>query len=235
MVRRATRTARPHSSPGLSTAYRLGAKHPAATIARQTSQRIPGVLLHSRPVTVYTLGHSTRPLEALIALLGGHAIRGVADVRRFPASRRHPQFAREALERSLPAAGVRYDWLPALGGRRPVRTDSPHVGWREAGFRGYADHMDTPEFREGVAALLARAAERPTAIMCAEAVPWRCHRQLIADALVVRGVTVLHVIDAGAARPHALSRLARLEGDHIVYDAGHLPLRRSGRSGDAVP
>ena len=109
------------------------------------------------------------------------------------------------------------------------------MGWREAGFRGYADHMDTPEFGEGLAALLALAAERPTAIMCAEAVPWRCHRQLIADALVVRGVTVLHVIDAGAARPHALSRLARLAGDRIVYDAGHLPLRRSGRSGDAVP
>jgi uncharacterized protein (DUF488 family) len=235
MVRRATRTARSHSSPGRSTAYRRGAKHPAATIARQTSQRIPGVLLHSRPVTVYTLGHSTRTLEALTALLAEHAIRGVADVRRFPASRRHPHFAREALERTLPAAGIRYDWVPALGGRRPTRPDSPHVAWREASFRGYADHMDTPEFREGLAALLTLGAERPTAIMCAEAVPWRCHRQLIADALVARGVAVLHVIDEKTARSHTLSRLARVDGDHIVYDAGHLPLRRSGRPGGAVP
>jgi uncharacterized protein (DUF488 family) len=186
-------------------------------------------------VTVYTLGHSTRTPEALIALLAEHGIGGIADVRRFPASRRHPHFAREALARSLAAAGVRYDWLPALGGRRPTRSDSPHVAWREASFRGYADHMDTPEFGEGLARLQALAAERPTAIMCAEAVPWRCHRQLIADALVARGATVLHVIDGQAARPHALSRLARLDGDRIVYDVGHLPLRRSGRPGGAVP
>src|SRR5262249_55548266 len=180
MVRRTTRIARSHSSPGRSTAYRLGAKQPAATTATTRSQRIPGVLLHSRSVTVYTLGHSTRTAEELIALLQRHGIGGVADVRRYPASRRHPQFAREALQESLPAAGVRYDWLPALGGRRPVRPDSPHVAWREAGFRGYADHMETPEFAEGLSVLLALAAERPTAIMCAEAVPWRCHPQLLA-------------------------------------------------------
>jgi uncharacterized protein (DUF488 family) len=186
-------------------------------------------------VTVYTLGHSTRTADELLELLRRHAIGGVADVRRYPASRRHPQFAREALQESLAAAGVRYDWLPALGGRRPVQPDSPHVAWREAGFRGYADHMETAEFGEGLSALLALAADRPTAIMCAEAVPWRCHRQLIADALVVRGLEVVHVIDGGALRPHALSRLARLDGDRIVYDVGHLPLRRSGRPGSAVP
>ena len=186
-------------------------------------------------MTVYTLGHSTRTADELLDLLRRPAVRGVADVRRYPASRRHPQFAREALQESLPAAGVRYDWLPALGGRRAVRPDSPHVAWREAGFRGYADHMETAEFAEGLSALLALAAERPTAIMCAEAVPWRCHRQLIADALVVRGLTVVHVIDEGTPRPHVLSRLARLDGDRIVYDVGQLPLRRSGRSGSAVP
>jgi len=186
-------------------------------------------------VTVYTLGHSTRTADELIALLQRYGIGGVADVRRYPASRRHPHFAREALEESLPAAGVRYDWLPALGGRRPTRPDSPHVAWREAGFRGYADHMETAEFAEGLSALLALAAERPTAIMCAEAVPWRCHRQLIADALVVRGLTVAHVIDDGAPRAHVLSRIARVEGDGIVYDVGHLPLRLSGRRRNAVP
>ena len=185
-------------------------------------------------MTVYTLGHSTRTVAELLALLDAHRIRGIADVRRFPASRRHPQFAREALAETLAAVGVRYDWLPALGGRRPTRPDSPHVAWRERGFRGYADHMETEEFAGGLAALLALAGERPTAIMCAEAVPWRCHRQLIADALVVRGLAVLHVIDRAPARPHTLSRLARLDGGRIVYDVGHLPLR-SGRSGNAVP
>ena len=186
-------------------------------------------------MTVYTLGHSTRTADAFMALLAAHGIGGVADVRRYPGSRRHPHFAREALAAALRAAGLRYDWLPALGGRRTPRPDSPHVAWREAGFRGYADYMETAEFAEGLSALLALAAERPTAIMCAEAVPWRCHRQLIADALVVRGLTVLHVIDGGAPRPHVLSRLARLDGDRIVYDVGHLPLRRSGRPGSAVP
>src|SRR5262249_16794571 len=204
------------------TAYRVGAKQAAVTTTSKTSQRIPMVLLHSRLVTVYTLGHSTRTADDFLALLDAHAIRGIADVRRFPASRRHPHFAREPLAKMLGAKGIRYDWLPALGGRRAARPDSPHVAWREPGFRGYADYMDSTEFRDGLAALLALAAARPTAVMCAEAVPWRCHRQLIADALTVRGITVLHVIDAGPPRPHALSAIARRDGDRIVYDAGHL-------------
>src|SRR5262249_49852450 len=182
MVRRTTRTARSHSSPGRSTAYRRGAKQPAATTARTTNQRIPAVLLHSGAVTVYTPGHSTPTAAPLLALLPPHAVRGLADVRRYPASRRHPQFAREALQESLPAAGLRYDWLPALGGRRPVRPDSPHVAWREAGFRGYADHMETAEFAEGLSALLALPAERSTPIMCAEAVPGARHPPPVAGA-----------------------------------------------------
>jgi uncharacterized protein (DUF488 family) len=189
------------------------------------SQRIPTLLVHSREVTVYTVGHSTRSRDELLALLGNAGIRGVADVRRYPASRRHPHFAREALAAALAGAGLRYDWLPALGGRRAARPDSPHVAWREPGFRGYADHMGSAEFRDGLAVLLGLAADRPTAVLCAEAVPWRCHRQLIADALVARGIRVLHVVGAGGLRPHTLSRLARLDGDHLVYDAGHLPLR----------
>jgi uncharacterized protein (DUF488 family) len=180
-------------------------------------------------VTVYTLGHSTRSAEELLALLQAHAIGGIGDVRRFPASRRHPQFGREALAETLAAAGVGYEWLPALGGRRSPRPDSPHVAWREPAFRAYADHMETEEFRSGLDTLLRLSSERTTAVLCAEAVPWRCHRQLIADALVVRGVAVLHILGPGAPRPHTLSRLARVEGDRIVYDVGELPLGRAQR------
>lgn len=186
-------------------------------------------------MTVYTLGHSTRSADDFLALLARHGIRGIADVRRYPASRRHPHFVREALAETLAAHGINYDWLPALGGRRAPHPDSPHVAWREPGFRAYADHMETAEFHDGLTTLLALAAARPTAVLCAEAVPWRCHRQLIADALVARGVTVLHVIGAGAPSPHALSRLARLDGDRLIYDVGQLALPTSGRSGGAVP
>jgi uncharacterized protein (DUF488 family) len=168
-------------------------------------------------VTVYTLGHSTLDLDAFLALLARHGIGGIADVRRFPASRRHPHFGREALAASLAGAGVAYDWLPALGGRRPAHRSSPHVGWRVEAFRGYADHMESAEFAGGLARLLELVAARPTAIMCAEAVPWRCHRQLVADALVARGIDVRHVVGA-AENPHRLTAFARVEGERIVYD-----------------
>ena len=161
-----------------------------------------------------------------MALLAAHGIGGVADVRRYPGSRRHPHFAREALADALGAAGLRYDWLPALGGRRTPWPDSPHVAWREASFRAYADHMETAEFQDGLARLLELAAARPTAVLCAEAVPWRCHRQLIADALVARGIPVLHLLDAGPPRPHVLSKIARLDGERVIYDVGELPLPR---------
>jgi uncharacterized protein (DUF488 family) len=180
-------------------------------------------------VIVHTLGHSTRTLDEFVALLDAHGIAGIADVRRFPASRRHPHFSREALAASLAETGRAYMWLPELGGRRPVRADSPHVGWREPGFRGYADHMETDEFRRGLDELLRLAAERQTAVMCAEAVPWRCHRQLLSDALVVRGVDAVHVLDVAAAKPHRLTAFARVEGDRIVYDDGQLALARNVR------
>ncbi len=178
---------------------------------------------------VHTLGHSTRSLAEFLALLDAHGVAGIADVRRFPASRRHPHFASEALAASLAESGRRYDWLPALGGRRPVHPGSPHVGWREPGFRGYADHMETAEFRDGLDALLAHAAARATAVLCAEAVPWRCHRQLLADALAVRGVDVVHVLDVASTRPHRLTAFARVEGDRLIYDGGQLALGRSDR------
>lgn len=161
-----------------------------------------------------------RTLDELLALLDAHGIRGVADVRRHPGSRRHPHFAREALAASLAERGLGYAWMPELGGRRSARPDSPHRAWREESFRGYADHMDGAEFREALAALVASAAQRPTAILCAEAVPWRCHRQLIADALLARGIEVRHVVGPGAAKVHTLTAHARLDGERVVYDAG---------------
>lgn len=171
-------------------------------------------------MVVHTIGHSTRPLDEFLALLDAHGIEAIADVRRHPGSRRHPHFAREALAASLSERGLGYDWMPALGGRRRARPDSPHRAWREESFRAYADHMDEPEFQEALAALLASAAQRPTAIMCAEAVPWRCHRQLISDALLARGVEVRHVVGPGAAKIHTLTGHARLDGERVVYDAG---------------
>ena len=176
-------------------------------------------------MNVYTVGHSTRALAELLDLLSRHGVAGVADVRRFPASRRHPHFAREALARALDERGICYDWLPELGGRRSSRPDSPHVAWRTAGFRGYADHMESAEFRTGLERLLGLAAARPTAVLCAEAVPWRCHRQLIADALVARGLSVMHVTGPGEAAPHRLTPFARLDGERIIYDGGQLGMQ----------
>jgi len=163
-------------------------------------------------MTVYTVGHSTRTLDEFLDLLVQHGIAGIADVRRYPASRRHPHFAREALSRALAERGIAYDWLPELGGRRSSRADSPHVAWRNAAFRAYADHMDGDEFRLGLDRLLSLATARSTAVLCAEAVPWRCHRQLFADALVARGIAVLHVTGAGAPSPHRLTSFARVDG-----------------------
>jgi len=173
-----------------------------------------------RRVVVHTLGHSTLTLEDFLDLLETHQLDAIADVRRYPASRRHPHFAREALAASLAPRGVAYAWLPALGGRRDARPDSPHVAWRNTQFRGYADHMDSAEFRDGLGALLGLAEGHRAAIMCAEAVPWRCHRQLVADTLVARGVEVLHVTGRGKAERHRLTPFARMDGDHIVYDRG---------------
>jgi uncharacterized protein (DUF488 family) len=179
---------------------------------------------YSRRVVVYTVGHSTLPLESFLALLGTEAIGAVADVRRFPASRRHPHFGREALADALERAGVRYVWLPGLGGRREGRGASPHVAWRSASFRAYADHMETPEFASELTRLLELAAAHRTAVLCAEAVPWRCHRQLIADALLARGIEVRHLIGGAPPGLHRLTPFARLEGQRVVYDRGQLGL-----------
>lgn len=169
-------------------------------------------------VRLATLGHSTRSLEELVQLLQAHGIEQVADVRRFPASRRHPYFARAVLERELPAAGIAYDWLEDLGGHRRGVPGSPHTAWREAGFAAYADHMDTPRFRQAAAELLELASGRFTAIMCAEARPEQCHRRLIADWLVVQGCQVTHLLSPTAARLHELPDVARVEEGRLIYD-----------------
>ena len=174
---------------------------------------------------VYTVGHSTLSLADFLALLATREIGALVDVRRYPASRRHPHFAREALAESLAEAAIDYLWLPGLGGRRHGRPDSPHVAWRSASFRAYADHMETTEFCDDLGRLLDVARVRATAVMCAEAVPWRCHRQLIADALLARGIEVRHLISPSAApEAHRLTPFARLDGERVVYDRGQLEL-----------
>lgn len=164
---------------------------------------------------VYTIGHSTRALDELIRLLRESAVQRLGDVRRFPGSRRYPHFSRESLGRELPANGIEYIHVPELGGRRDARPDSPNTALNNGQFRGYADHMATAEFRVALDALL--ASEKTTAMMCAEAVPWRCHRNFIADELLRRGHEVVHIIGFGATKKHSMNELASVEGDHLVY------------------
>lgn len=174
---------------------------------------------------LYTVGHSTRSLEELVEVLRSHGVELLVDVRRFPGSRRHPHFARESLEGALPEAGIDYLWLQGLGGRRSARKDSPHTAWRVAGFASYADHMETQEFREEAETLLERGREAAAAVMCAEALPERCHRRLLADWLTVRGVEVLHILDRERTRRHELPDFARVEeGTRLVYDGGQMDL-----------
>lgn len=169
--------------------------------------------------TVWTLGHSTRPIGEMLAVLQAHGIAQVADVRRFPGSRRQPQYGAESFPRSLARAGIAYLWLPALGGRRRPSPTSPNQGWRHPAFRGYADHLDTDEFSGGLLELLMAAHAQPTAMMCAELLWWRCHRRLIADVLVSLGLRVVHIRDAASAEPHRLAPPARLRRGRLVYPA----------------
>lgn len=166
---------------------------------------------------IHTIGHSTRSIEEFLALLGAHDIRRLADIRTIPRSSRHPQFERDALARALADHGITYRHLPGLGGLRRPRRDSPNTGWRNDSFRGYADYMQTPAFAVALDELIAFADAQPTAMMCAEAVWWRCHRGLVADALVVRGVEVLHITSRAAASLHRLNPMAQLDGGQITY------------------
>jgi uncharacterized protein (DUF488 family) len=169
--------------------------------------------------TIWTIGHSTRPIEEFLGLLAGSLIEVIADVRSFPGSRKYPQYGRKALAATLGAHAIGYHWLPALGGRRRVLPDSQNTAWRNASFRGYADYMSSAEFAQGLAQLLEISSKVRTAITCSEAVWWRCHRSMIADALCVRGIEVVHIIDAKHSVVHPMTSPARVVRGALTYTA----------------
>jgi uncharacterized protein (DUF488 family) len=172
---------------------------------------------------LYTVGHSTRALAELIETLQAHSIQTLGDVRAFPMSRRLPQFNRETLANRLPEAGIRYLWMPALGGyRRKIREDSPHIALRSDSFRNYADYMLTGEFQSAMAELVALAGSSPTAYMCAERVYFRCHRLLVSDWLVAHGHEVMHIDGVGPVKPHRLTAEARLVDGEVIYRGDRL-------------
>jgi uncharacterized protein (DUF488 family) len=166
---------------------------------------------------IYTIGHSTRSLEELIELLQAFEIAVLVDVRTIPRSRRNPWFNKEALPSALAARHIRYVHLPELGGLRQPRPDSPNSAWQNESFRGYADYMQTEGFEAGIAKLAALTSDGKLALMCAEAVPWRCHRSLIADALSARGTVVQHITSKTRAAPHRVTPFARVEGARVTY------------------
>jgi uncharacterized protein (DUF488 family) len=166
---------------------------------------------------LWTVGHSTRSAEEFNEILAAHHIRALVDVRSFPGSRRYPQFNKPQLATSLAANGVAYFHLPQLGGRRPARKDSRNTAWKNSSFRGYADHMESEEFQQGIERLLKIAGESNVAIMCAEALWWRCHRSLISDFLKVRGVEVIHILDATHDQPHPYTSAARIIDGKLSY------------------
>ncbi|HUF66930.1 MAG TPA: DUF488 domain-containing protein [Gemmatimonadaceae bacterium] len=197
------------------------------------------------PELIWTVGHSTRSAAELFALLTVHHIEALADVRRYPASRRYPHFNQEHLSTALAAESIEYAWIESLGGRRRPTPDSSSTAWRNAAFRGYADHMKSEEYAAGFAALCAMARERRTAVMCSEAVWWRCHRGLIADMLRSRGVRVLHIMDSKDPEEHPWTAAARLDEEGVLtYDSSRgkpavrlqLPSQQASLlPGDALP
>jgi uncharacterized protein (DUF488 family) len=174
-------------------------------------------------ITVFTIGHSTRAVEDFIMLLKEHGIEKVIDIRTIPRSRHNPQYNADTLPQTLRQAGLGYEHLAGLGGLRKARPDSPNGGWRNASFRGFADYMQTEAFQAALGELTGLAERERVVIMCAEAVPWRCHRSLIGDALAVRGFDVRDIIGPGSMRPHTITRWARVSGTRITYPAEPLP------------
>jgi len=166
---------------------------------------------------VFTIGHSTRSIEEFVQLLEAHGIERLIDIRTVPRSRTNPQFNRDTLPASLKNAGIEYLHMPELGGLRHARPDSPNTAWRNDSFRGYADYMQTPEFAEAIERLMEIGARKQVAIMCAEAVPWRCHRSLVADALTARGISVQDILTATRRQLHKLTPFARVEGTRVWY------------------
>jgi uncharacterized protein (DUF488 family) len=183
-----------------------------------------------RNQTIFTIGHSTRSFEEFLELLRAHGIQRLIDIRTIPRSRRNPQYSIETLGPSLKAAGIEYVHLKELGGLRRPKPDSKNIGWRNANFRGYADYMGTPEFETALSRAIELSQDKPTVLMCAEAVSWRCHRSLVADALTAREIDVKHIMSATAANPHGLTPFARLRGGKLTYPSDK-PARRKSATG----
>jgi uncharacterized protein (DUF488 family) len=177
-----------------------------------------------RPGVILTIGHSTRSITELVRLLAAHRVQRLIDVRTIPRSRHNPQFNRTDLSSALRRAGIHYRHLPALGGLRHAKRDSKNTGWRNRSFRGYADYMQTARFRRSLERVVERAKREQVALMCAEAVPWRCHRSLIADALLARGIPASEIISGVRARPHVLTPFAHVRGIDVTYPG---PARRA--------
>src|SRR5271156_2002330 len=196
---------------------------PEAKKTRRKTKKNPSKLENLR---IFTIGHSNRPIAEFLRLLEAQGVKRVADVRTIPRSRYNPQFNAETLAESLRDAGIDYVPMKELGGLRHAKSDSINTGWKNASFRGFADYMQTPEFAAGINSLISIAREKTTAIMCAEAVPWRCHRSLVAVALVARGIEVDDILSETRAQPHAITSFARVRGTQITYPGqGNLPLR----------
>jgi uncharacterized protein (DUF488 family) len=185
----------------------------------EASTNAAGKVLKMPPI-VLTVGHSTRPIEEFLRLLDAHGVQRLVDVRTVPRSRHNPQFNKDSLPGDLKRAGIAYTHMPSLGGLRRPRKDSTNLGWRNTGFRGFADYMQTAEFAKALSGLVQLAEKERVAIMCAEAVPWRCHRSLVADALSVRGVPVVEILSESSWRMHQLTPFARVAGTGITYPPG---------------
>lgn len=180
----------------------------SATISKTAGQE---------PDTIFTIGHSTHPIEEFIGMLTAFDIEALVDIRTVPRSRHNPQFSQEALAQALEASGIRYRYMKDLGGLRHTKMDSPNGGWRNLSFRGYADYMQTAKFQQAVKELIALGKISRTAIMCAEAVPWRCHRSLVGDALIVHNILVEDIMSEHKSSPHKLTKFAQVKGDQILY------------------
>jgi uncharacterized protein (DUF488 family) len=176
------------------------------------------VMSFKESARIWTVGHSTRGVEEFVEILREHRIDALVDVRSFPGSRRYPHFNKSELSETLPQAGIEYIHMPSLGGRRKARVGSKNIAWRNEGFRGYADYMEASDFEKGIENLLELAGKQRTAIMCAEALWWRCHRSLIADYLKVRGIEVIHILSAGKSEPHPYTSAARIIDGRLSYE-----------------
>lgn len=186
-----------------------------------------------QPARIWTLGHSTRSIDTFIALLRHYGIEAVADVRRFPGSRRLPQYMTAELEAALRDSGIGYQWIEALGGRRRPPSGPSDSAWRNTSFRGYAEHLKSPEFAHGLEQLLELAVDRPTTMMCAEVLWWRCHRSMISDVLKLRGIEVLHIQDERHVSPHPYTSPARIDAGQLTYTEGAGAPLKAAQAGKA--